>query len=374
MKRFLAAAAIAALGAGCAAPAGADTLTMNLTADNQFAVYVSTSDSALGAFVGSGNDWGRPTRSPTPSREAPITSTSSQPTGRLRTICGVRRRRSTEPATTPTASSARSPSPAARSPTAPRRSRTDTTHWKASEAGAYPYATIPTAWTGATGAPQSYGLNGVGPWGGRPERRGERRVDLVGSRQRPVRRILHDVHRRPRTVRPGRWRSPASRRSVSPPFGRLAGRRSQSWSDSVGGKGTTGPLLSGRPRQAVRTSCGAPGAPIRRISHSSATPLVSSTRRRTSSPSASRSAAVAGAAVDEEIAVHGRDLRVADDEPAAAGAVDQLPGLGARRVLEGRAAGLFPDRLRGLARAGDALHLGQDRARDRPAGPETSRG
>ena len=48
-------------------------------------------------------------------------------------------------------------------------------------------------------------------------------------------------------------------------------------------------------------------------------------------------------------------------EPAAAGLVDQLPGLAAGRILEGRAAGLLADRLRGLARRGDAVHLGLDR-------------
>ena len=48
-------------------------------------------------------------------------------------------------------------------------------------------------------------------------------------------------------------------------------------------------------------------------------------------------------------------------QAAAAGGVDQLPGLAARRVLEGRAAGALADRLRGLARRGDPLHLGLDR-------------
>ena len=168
MKRFLAAAAIAALGAGCAAPAGADTLTMNLTADNQFAVYVSTSDSALGAFVGSGNDWGTTYAfSDTLSRgayyihviaanwtpqnnlwgsPATLDGTGDNPDGFIGSFAIARGA---------FANGAKTLS-------------TDTTHWKASEAGAYPYATIPTAWTGATGAPQSYGLNGVGPWGGRP--------------------------------------------------------------------------------------------------------------------------------------------------------------------------------------------------------------
>src|SRR6202012_2809475 len=66
------------------------------------------------------------------------------------------------------------------------------------------------------------------------------------------------------------------------------------------------------------------------------------------------------AAIDQEIAMHLRHLRVADDKPAAAGAIDKLPGLMAGRILEGRAAGFFADRLRRLARRGDALHLGED--------------
>src|SRR5579883_873413 len=67
------------------------------------------------------------------------------------------------------------------------------------------------------------------------------------------------------------------------------------------------------------------------------------------------------AAVDQEVAVHLRHLGVADDEAAAAGGVDELPGLVAGRVLEGRAAGPALDRLRRLARRGDLVHLGRDR-------------
>ena len=55
------------------------------------------------------------------------------------------------------------------------------------------------------------------------------------------------------------------------------------------------------------------------------------------------------AGVDQEIAVHLRHLRAADTQAAAAGGVDQLPGAVAGRILEGRSAGLFADRLRGLA-------------------------
>src|SRR4029077_11909487 len=63
--------------------------------------------------------------------------------------------------------------------------------------------------------------------------------------------------------------------------------------------------------------------------------------------------------IDQEIAMHFRYLRAADAKTAAAVGVDQLPGAVAGRVLEGRAAGLFADRLRRLAMG---LHLGHARA------------
>ena len=170
MKRSVAAAAFAALwGAGCVGPARAATLALNLTADNQFAVYVSTSDDALGTLVGSGNDW-RTTYAFSCSLAAgpyfihviaanwtPQNGSSGSPAtedgtgdnpdgfiGAFSIAGGAFANGSTTLST-------------------------DTTNWKASEAGARPYATIPATWTGATGAPQSYGLNGVGPWGGRPD-------------------------------------------------------------------------------------------------------------------------------------------------------------------------------------------------------------
>ena len=55
------------------------------------------------------------------------------------------------------------------------------------------------------------------------------------------------------------------------------------------------------------------------------------------------------------------DLRVADDEAAAAGGIDQLPGLVPGRVLEGRAAGAALHRLRRSRACGDLVHLGRDR-------------
>src|SRR3954465_14276904 len=65
------------------------------------------------------------------------------------------------------------------------------------------------------------------------------------------------------------------------------------------------------------------------------------------------------AGIDEEIAVHFRDLRPSHAQAAAAGGVDQFPGAVAGRILEGRAAGLFADRLRGFAMV---LHLVHPRA------------
>src|SRR6266545_251878 len=66
------------------------------------------------------------------------------------------------------------------------------------------------------------------------------------------------------------------------------------------------------------------------------------------------------AQIDQKVAVHFRHLGVADLEPAAAGGIDDLPGLVAGRVLEGRAAGAALDRLGGLARLRDLVHLGGD--------------
>src|SRR5260370_40948442 len=68
-----------------------------------------------------------------------------------------------------------------------------------------------------------------------------------------------------------------------------------------------------------------------------------------------------GSCSDQEVAVHFRDLRGAAAQTSAAGGVDQLPRAMARRVLEGRAAGLFADRLRALAVALHLLHPLADR-------------
>src|SRR4051812_32314447 len=66
------------------------------------------------------------------------------------------------------------------------------------------------------------------------------------------------------------------------------------------------------------------------------------------------------AQVEQEVAMLFRDLRVADGEAPAACRVDELPGLGAGRVLEGRAAGAAAQGLRRLPLLGDPVHLGGD--------------
>src|SRR5450631_4114887 len=67
------------------------------------------------------------------------------------------------------------------------------------------------------------------------------------------------------------------------------------------------------------------------------------------------------AGIDQEVAVQLRDLRAADPQSAAAGGIDQLPGAFARRILEGRAAGLFANRLRGFAVVLHLVHARADR-------------
>src|SRR5215216_654868 len=65
------------------------------------------------------------------------------------------------------------------------------------------------------------------------------------------------------------------------------------------------------------------------------------------------------AGIDEEIAVHFRDLRSTDAQAPAAGGVDQFPGAVAGWILEGRSSRLFANR---LSRFAMALHLVHPRA------------
>src|SRR6516164_6117895 len=63
------------------------------------------------------------------------------------------------------------------------------------------------------------------------------------------------------------------------------------------------------------------------------------------------------AAVDQEITMHLRYLRAALGQSAAAGGIDQLPGLAAGRVFESRTAGAALYRLRRFPRFGDFFHF-----------------
>src|SRR5580698_741012 len=78
------------------------------------------------------------------------------------------------------------------------------------------------------------------------------------------------------------------------------------------------------------------------------------------------------AGIDEEVTVQLRYLRAADAQAPAARCVDQFPRAVAGRILEGRAAGLFPDRLRGLAMVLHLVHPRPDCFR-RSNGPTKSR-
>src|SRR6478736_8515986 len=69
------------------------------------------------------------------------------------------------------------------------------------------------------------------------------------------------------------------------------------------------------------------------------------------------------AEIDEKIAVHLRDLGGPVFQAAAAGGIDELPCLVARRILERGAAGAALDRLRRLPRFGDFFHLRRDGGR-----------
>ena len=89
--------------------------------------------------------------------------------------------------------------------------------------------------------------------------------------------------------------------------------------------------------------------------------VFASTRRRTSSPSASISALVALPRLSRKLQCFSETWASPMRQSAAARRVDQRPGLVARRVLEGRAAGAAAQRLRFLARAAMRVHLRADR-------------
>jgi hypothetical protein len=145
-----------------ATSANASTLNLNLTADNEFKVYLSTDDSVLGTPIGAGNDW-------------QTTYSFSQALGSASTyfihIIGTNW---TDVNGFPQFPRFDSGNPNALIGTfnimggefvfgnGTSSISTDTTYWKAVAADDN------TSWTTPTLAPQSFGPNGTAPWGTRP--------------------------------------------------------------------------------------------------------------------------------------------------------------------------------------------------------------
>ena len=156
---------------GFVTSSSAATLNLNLTADNQFAVYLSTSDAAEGTKIGSGAVWATTSSfSDTLSGSGPfyihVIAVNATSDNGLWSSPGSLNGQGDNPAGfIGSFSISGSGYTFANGSTT---LSTDTTDWRASEAGdattTPAYATIP-GWTGATGAPQSYGDNGAGPWG-----------------------------------------------------------------------------------------------------------------------------------------------------------------------------------------------------------------
>jgi len=168
MKSYVVAALSAALGFGPIAASHAATLNMDVTADNQFDVYVSSSDSVLGTLVLSGNAWGT-------TYSASVTVPGGADFIHVIAINWTSDNGYSYGSGTPPSGGnpgafigTFSISGGAFSNGATALS-TDTTHWTANPAtpaGSPPWSpTDLPGWAAPTGAPVSYGLNGVAPWG-----------------------------------------------------------------------------------------------------------------------------------------------------------------------------------------------------------------
>ena len=106
----------------------------------------------------------------------------------------------------------------------------------------------------------------------------------------------------------------------------------------------------------ARSGCRRAGSPIRAVM-----PVLARTRRAHLFAQAFDIGGGGVAGVDQEIRVLLGDHRAAAPDAAAAGCVDELPGLVAGRIGEGRAAGLGADRLARFARCLDLGHAARDR-------------
>ena len=118
--------------------------------------------------------------------------------------------------------------------------------------------------------------------------------------------------------------------------------------------------VNGSPSMNSRTSRPGTKWPMRRISHLRSMPCVVAHLLAHHFAQRLDVERVGLAEIEEEIGVHFAHLRAAKREPAAAGGIDQLPARMALGVLEGRAAGLGPRRLRRLALFGDLAHPLED--------------
>jgi hypothetical protein len=148
MKKFIAGLFLSAM-AICAASqaAQANAITAYATADNSFAAYISNDDTVLGTLIGSGGDWTTTYNfTGTLSGTSPlylhvIGGNAGGPDGFIGTFTIDSGFRFANGTTTLS---------------------TNVTDWRAIAAA------DGTSWTTPLLAPQSYGVNGVSPWGTRP--------------------------------------------------------------------------------------------------------------------------------------------------------------------------------------------------------------
>jgi PEP-CTERM motif len=170
MKSYLGVASLsAALTFASVASSHAATLSMDVTADNQFDVYVSSSDSALGTLVLSGNNWQTTYSASVPVPEGAqfihvIAINWTSDTGWPQYGAGA-----APPGDNPGGFIGTFSISGGTFANGATVLSTDTTDWSAAAAtpaGSPPWSqtTLP-GWAAPVGSPVSYGQNGVGPWG-----------------------------------------------------------------------------------------------------------------------------------------------------------------------------------------------------------------
>ena len=181
-----------------------------------------------------------------------------------------------------------------------------------------------------------------------------------------VQRVEHDIGRSLRPVSQPRPAGPCRSRPLSCPSARHALAIPRPDVSETSRSADQPPISTAtfmrRLREArhVRSSIPAPrpSAPSTRAPHFLAERLDRIARR--------------GAGVDQKIGMLLADLGSRDFQPPAPGGVDQLPGLAALWVLEGRATRLRARRLRGLACVLNFVHVRADCSRFTGFAPETA--